>query len=207
MEDQPDTIGCYRNCDICILRNGKAKKNDPPIPRDLAPISSRRRNAPAASESEEFPPLEPVIFRSDAVRAQPRQAESGKPPEGRENASSRSGGGGKKARATARRRRAPRERRGSSGIPALPVAKWIKPLRSRRKPAHHLRRANGNQRTVPAAVTTAVSQKIPKMELFLLRFQANPRPVLWKRAGIFSVFLPYFINKALRSDPWLALEP
>lgn len=97
MEDQPDTIGCYRNCDICILRNGKAKKNDPPIPRDLAPISSRRRNAPAASESEEFPPLEPVIFRSDAVRAQPRQAESGKPPEGRENASSRSGRRRKKA--------------------------------------------------------------------------------------------------------------
>lgn len=37
MEDQPDTIGCYRNCDICILRNGKAKKNDPPHSQGSGP--------------------------------------------------------------------------------------------------------------------------------------------------------------------------
>ena len=69
MEDQPDTIGTYRNCDICVLRSGKAKKNDPPIPKDLAPISSRRRSAPAAEkQEEELPVLEPVILRSEAAQ-------------------------------------------------------------------------------------------------------------------------------------------
>ncbi len=50
MEDQPDTIGCYRNCDICILRNGKAKKNSPPIPKDLAPISSKPKSEQSLPE-------------------------------------------------------------------------------------------------------------------------------------------------------------
>ena len=41
MEDHPETIGSYKNTDIYILRSGKARKNDPPIPRDFAPISSK----------------------------------------------------------------------------------------------------------------------------------------------------------------------
>ena len=36
MEDAPDTINTYKNTEIVVLRNGKAKKNDPPIPKDLA---------------------------------------------------------------------------------------------------------------------------------------------------------------------------
>ena len=39
MEERPEEISVYANTDIAILRNGKAKKNDPPIPADLAPIS------------------------------------------------------------------------------------------------------------------------------------------------------------------------
>ena len=39
MEDQPEAIHTFANADIAVLRNGKAKKNDPPIPADLAPIS------------------------------------------------------------------------------------------------------------------------------------------------------------------------
>ena len=37
-EDRPETVGVFANADIAVLRNGKAKKNDPPIPADLAPI-------------------------------------------------------------------------------------------------------------------------------------------------------------------------
>src|SRR5699024_807782 len=40
MEDEPDTINTYRNSEIVVLRSGKAKKTDPPVPRDLAPLSS-----------------------------------------------------------------------------------------------------------------------------------------------------------------------
>ena len=31
LEQQPDTIVCHHNCDICVLRNGKARKTDPPF--------------------------------------------------------------------------------------------------------------------------------------------------------------------------------
>ena len=64
MEDHPDTIGTYKNDSIAILRNGKAKKNDPPIPADLAPISgnkSRRKRDPEAEEGRMF--LDPIKFR------------------------------------------------------------------------------------------------------------------------------------------------
>ena len=39
LEKEPDNIVTYPNNEIAVLRIGKAKKNDPPIPEDLAPIS------------------------------------------------------------------------------------------------------------------------------------------------------------------------
>ncbi len=45
MEQDEDEIHNYRNDEIFILRSGKAKKNDPPIPPDLAPISGCRDGA------------------------------------------------------------------------------------------------------------------------------------------------------------------
>ena len=49
MENSPETVGCYKNCDICVLRSGKAKKNDPPIPADLAPISGKGKRLKKAA--------------------------------------------------------------------------------------------------------------------------------------------------------------
>ena len=40
--EKDEEIHTYRNSEICILRSGKAKKNDPPIPEALAPISGRK---------------------------------------------------------------------------------------------------------------------------------------------------------------------
>ena len=62
MEDSPETISVFANTDIAILRNGKAKKNDPPIPADLAPISGGGKRVRKAEE-EERPLLEPIRFR------------------------------------------------------------------------------------------------------------------------------------------------
>lgn len=42
MEKGDGEVHTYRNADICVLRSGKPRKNDPPIPEDLAPISGRR---------------------------------------------------------------------------------------------------------------------------------------------------------------------
>ena len=62
LEEHPETISIFPNTDIAILRSGKAKKTDPPIPADLAPISGngkRRRTEPV----EEAAPLESIRFR------------------------------------------------------------------------------------------------------------------------------------------------
>ncbi|MBR3949866.1 MAG: stage 0 sporulation family protein [Oscillospiraceae bacterium] len=62
MEDAPETISLFSNTDIAVLRSGKAKKNDPPIPADLAPISgSGKRVRREAPEERGF--LEPIKFR------------------------------------------------------------------------------------------------------------------------------------------------
>jgi cell fate regulator YaaT (PSP1 superfamily) len=79
MEDDPSTTKCYKNCDICVLRNGKAKKNDPPIPKDLAPISSapKQTKETAAQEQDKFEVPEPMLinqFGESESAAAPRPA-------------------------------------------------------------------------------------------------------------------------------------
>jgi len=65
MEDQPEVVGTYRNDEIAVLRNGKAKKNDPPIPADLAPISGagRRRRFREEPVEEKAVVLDSIKFR------------------------------------------------------------------------------------------------------------------------------------------------
>ena len=53
MEDSPETISTFSNSDIAVLRSGKAKKNDPPIPADLAPISGGGKRARKEPEFED----------------------------------------------------------------------------------------------------------------------------------------------------------
>ncbi len=79
MEDQPEVIAYYANTDIAVLRNGKAKKNDPPIPDDLAPISGGKRHKkqePSFSDEPRF--LDPIRFRysEEAVAEEPEQPET-----------------------------------------------------------------------------------------------------------------------------------
>ncbi|MBQ2928164.1 MAG: stage 0 sporulation family protein [Oscillospiraceae bacterium] len=62
MEDEPETISVFPNADIAVLRSGKAKKNDPPIPADLAPISGSGKRV-RREETEEKGFLEPIRFR------------------------------------------------------------------------------------------------------------------------------------------------
>ena len=65
LEKQPDSIVCHKNCDICVLRSGKAKKTDEPIPDDLAPISGG--NQPKKQEQPAMTTyLNPVIAHRSA---------------------------------------------------------------------------------------------------------------------------------------------
>ena len=62
MEEHPETISVFSNDEIAILRNGKAKKNDPPIPADLAPISGNgKRERKTFADTKTF--LDPIRFR------------------------------------------------------------------------------------------------------------------------------------------------
>ena len=63
MEDSPETVNVFANADIAVLRNGKAKKNDPPIPAYLAPISGSGKRARKAEPEQDTMVLEPIRFR------------------------------------------------------------------------------------------------------------------------------------------------
>ena len=77
MEDAPDTVHVFPNEDIAILRNGKAKKNDPPIPADLAPISGAGKRVRREKKEDEPAFLDPIKFRyrEEAVVDEPAPAE------------------------------------------------------------------------------------------------------------------------------------
>ena len=94
MEKDPDTVNIYENEDVAVLRSGKAKKNDAPIPADLAPISggSGPRKKKETSQ-EDAMVLEPIRFRystesvvddapkaAEAPQAGEQKAEEPKPP-------------------------------------------------------------------------------------------------------------------------------
>ena len=76
MEDSPETLSWFANADIAVLRNGKAKKNDPPIPADLAPISGSGKRFRKQPEEEKLF-LDPIKFRYSTeavVEEQPEKA-------------------------------------------------------------------------------------------------------------------------------------
>ena len=63
MEDSPETIGIFANDDIAILRSGKAKKNDQPIPDDWAPISGSGKREKPQPKEESTMVLDNIKFR------------------------------------------------------------------------------------------------------------------------------------------------
>ena len=75
MEERPEVIGVFSNEEIAVLRSGKAKKNDPPIPADLAPISGKGKRAKTPEQQEEAF-LDPIRFRysTEAIVEEPAPA-------------------------------------------------------------------------------------------------------------------------------------
>ena len=64
MEENPETVSVFANTDVAVLRSGKAKKTDPPIPADLAPISGSGKRVRKEEPKEEEPVfLDPIRFR------------------------------------------------------------------------------------------------------------------------------------------------
>lgn len=71
LENTSEALYTFANTDIAVLRSGKAKKNDPPIPEDCAPISG----AVKAAAPKEPEPLEfaPPVFLRDVTPITPEQ--------------------------------------------------------------------------------------------------------------------------------------
>jgi cell fate regulator YaaT (PSP1 superfamily) len=74
MEESQETLTWFANADIAVLRSGKAKKNDPPIPADLAPISGSGKRIRREIEEEKIF-LDPIKFRysTEAVVEEPEE--------------------------------------------------------------------------------------------------------------------------------------
>ena len=79
MEDSPETVSVFANSDIAVLRSGKARKNDPPIPADLAPISGNGKRVRKEEQEQDSMILEPIRFRysteSVVTEEEPEQPE------------------------------------------------------------------------------------------------------------------------------------
>ena len=63
MEDRPEVVSVFPNADVYVLRSGKAKKTDPPIPADFAPISGKGKRVKKLEENADAPVLETIRFR------------------------------------------------------------------------------------------------------------------------------------------------
>ena len=92
MEDAPETISVFANADIAVLRSGKAKKSDPPIPADLAPISGSGKRPVHREEKTEKGFLEPIRFRysTEKIVEEPEETEEEIQAENGEEKASRS---------------------------------------------------------------------------------------------------------------------
>ncbi len=146
MENNPETTGTYANGDIAILRNGKAKKNDPPIPADLAPISGagKRARKPVAEADEGRLFLDPIKFRYSEENIAPQQ-EITEPKSGEEDADAEQ----KAPRQNRNRRRKPRsgkpqQEQPKKDTPPQPPKKEAAPspegqAKRRRRPQHRRR--------------------------------------------------------------------
>ena len=151
MEDRPEAVGVFSNTEIAVLRNGKAKKTDPPIPEDLAPISGggkRRRFAdpdePMVLDSIKFRYSEETVAPEAEIPQEPEETEE------RKNSRRRRGrrGGEKPEKKDEAKKEAPKKDEPKKEDPkkeAQPEAKaeGEGAAKRRRRNFHHRRRKSG----------------------------------------------------------------
>lgn len=154
LEQQPDTIVCHKNCDICVLRNGKAKKNDTPIPDDLAPISGDPKRRSKKNDAPQFTTyLDPVVMKQNAEvleEARTNAPEIEEVEEAAKRRRRRGGRGRNKSKAEAK----PAEAKPAKPAEPRPAKPEDKPAKAAegaksgvRRRYHRRRRGNGDPKT------------------------------------------------------------
>ena len=185
MEQDPEEIHCYRNCDICVLRSGKAKKTDPPIPEDLAPISGRREEDPMqrlskveqrltlSPEEEEFHAAEaPETPEQKPARRREGRDRSSRTDRPKENAPAQKG-----QEAERKPEGKKQDRSGLGMAPKLPASAPAGVVEMTEKPAgqqkkrqnrsarrHYDRTGTPHAAPVPEAAPAPVQEHAPKAE-------------------------------------------
>ena len=88
LESDPSSIKTYNNCEICVLRNGKAKKTDPPIDTNIPPLPKPEKKP----EQEEITLFDESRLSNYRQTDQPAaRGQSGKPEAAGEARQSRRG--------------------------------------------------------------------------------------------------------------------
>ena len=131
LEDQPENIITVANSDLAILRSGKAKKNDPPIPADLAPISGSGKRVRKFEEEKIL--LEPIRFRYSTETVVEETEEEAVPEEVVEAAEDQP----RSSRSRRRRRGrsdAPKAEDASKAEPSVKEKKEPKPAKEKKDP-------------------------------------------------------------------------
>ena len=143
MEDSPETISVFQNTDIAVLRSGKAKKNDPPVPADLAPISGSGKRV-RRQETEEKLLLEPIRFRYSTEKIV-EETEEGQEETAAEDAE-------QKTSRSRRRRQGNKENKDTAPKQAVePAQKQEKPKREPKKETKEPKAQKEPKDTKPAA--------------------------------------------------------
>ena len=148
MEDAPETIAVFSNADIAVLRSGKAKKNDPPIPDDLAPISGGNKRRRKEIQEDDFPKLESfrVRYNDGTVDETPavKQEETPAAEQKSSRRRNRRGHSGKKPNAPAA---AAPAASAAPTVPTAPTSEGEKPKKNNyhRRRHHHKPKQNNGQ--------------------------------------------------------------
>ncbi len=136
MEDRPETTGVFSNQEIAILRNGKAKKTDPPIPADLAPISGSGKRV--RKEEDHSPLLDSIRFRYSEETVAEATA-----PQPQEEVKDTAG----KSSSRRRRNRKPKSQEQQKPVEAKPreaAPEGEQAQKKRRRPNHRRRKPRGD---------------------------------------------------------------
>ena len=141
LEESPETLVTCGNDEIEVYRSGKAKKTDPPIPADWAPISGSKSSRRLEPLDKPFR-FEPVRLRSEMPQ-EPEEEEVEAPAEEKteqrqSNRNRRKKKGNKPAQDRPQQEKAPQ--------PQQPKAENAPEEKPKGKPHHHYRRRKPNKK-------------------------------------------------------------
>ena len=155
MEDSPETVSVFANADIAVLRSGKAKKNDPPIPADLAPISGSGKRFRREPEEEKLL-LEPIRFRysTEKIVEEPEEEIQEEAAENEENKPHRS----RNRRRKPRNPETPKEPKEAPAPKAEPAPRQEKPRKEPKERKEKEPREQKEPRTPKAPAEAPVSE-------------------------------------------------